>query len=312
MGWIGIISLLMTCAVFALMIGLYRWLGWTRAVEERLRASIKSVEVDSSSRARLSETMTKQLSRMSYGEKLEHQLRAADSKLSVGEFMVVRLAVALWAFAIGWLISRHPVAGLLLATIGWIAPGMWLRSKQAKRTKAFAAQLPDMLTMLTGSLRAGYGLLYAITIIEKEMPEPIASEFGKVLKETALGYTLNDALDHMVERLQNDDLQLIVTAIHIQNEVGGSLAEVLDTISHTIRERVQLKGQIQAMTSQQRITGSVLTALPLLLGTVLFLMNPSYMMGMFQPGWPLIMPVTALIMILFGNVVMRKMVQIDV
>jgi tight adherence protein B len=256
--------------------------------------------------------MTKQLSRMSYGEKLERQLLAADSKLSVGEFMVIRIAVVLWAFLIGWLISRQPVAGMLLGVIGWLAPGMWLKSKQSKRAKAFATQLPDMLTMLTGSLRAGYGLLYAITIIEKEMPEPIASEFGKVLKETALGYTLNDALDHLVERLQNDDLQLIVTAIHIQNEVGGSLAEVLDTISRTIRERVQLKGQIQAMTSQQRITGTVLTALPLGLGTILFLMNPDYMMGMLQPGWPLIMPVTALIMIVFGNIVMSKVVQIDV
>lgn len=311
MGSVAIISLLITGAVLALMIGLYRWLAWTRVVEARLHASLKPAETDTSSRSRISENMTKRLSRMSYGEKLERQLIASDSKLSVGEFVVIRLAVALWAFVLGWFISQQPVAGLLLAVIGWIAPGMWLRSKQTRRAKAFAGQLPDMLTMLTGSLRAGYGLLYAITIIEKEMPEPIASEFGKVLKETALGYTLNDAMDHLVERVQNDDLQLIVTAIHIQNEVGGSLAEVLDTISRTIRERIQLKGQIQAMTSQQKITGSVLTGLPILLGIVLFLMNPEFMMGMFQPGWVLLMPATAIIMIIIGNVVMKQVVQID-
>jgi tight adherence protein B len=311
MSSVATISLLMMGAVFAVMVGLYRWLGWTRVVEQRLHASLKPVEAETGSRARISENMTKRLSRVSYGEKLERQLIAADSKLSVGEFMVIRLGVTLWAFLIGWFITRQPIAGLLLAVIGWIGPGIWLRGKESKRGKAFAAQLPDMLTMLTGSLRAGYGLLYAITIIEKEMPQPIAGEFGKVLKETALGYTLNDALDHLVARVQNDDLQLIVTAIHIQNEVGGSLAEVLDTISRTIRERIQLKGQIQAMTSQQRITGSVLTGLPVILGVVLFLMNPEFMMGMFQPGWVLLMPTTAIVMVIIGNIVMKQVIQID-
>ncbi len=312
MNWVAIISLLIMGAVFALMVAVYRWLGWTRVVEARLHASLKPVEIHTGSRSRISENMTKRLSHMSYGEKLERQLIAADSTLSVGEFLVMRLAVTLWAFLLGWFIARQPVAGLLLSAIGWVAPGMWLRSKQSKRAKAFGDQLPDMLTMLTGSLRAGYGLLYATTIIEKEMPEPIAGEFGKVLKETALGYTLNDALDHLVERVQNDDLKLIVTAIHIQNEVGGSLAEVLDTISRTIRERIQLKGQVQAMTSQQRITGSVLTGLPVLMGVALFLINPEYMMEMFQPGWVLFMPATAIFMIIVGNVVMSQVIKIDV
>ena len=312
MSWVAIISLLMTLAVFALMVGIYRWLGWTRQVEERLHASLKPAETGPASRARISESMTKQLRRMSYGEKLEHQLVTADSKLSVGEFTVIRLAITLWAFLIGWLIAQQPIAGVILGVLGWMGPGMWLRNKQAKRIKAFGDQLPDMLTMLTGSLRAGYGLLYAITIIEKEMPEPMASEFGKVIRETALGYSLNDAMDHLVERLQNEDLKLIVTAIHIQNEVGGSLADVLETISRTIRERVQLKGQVQAMTSQQRITGTVLTALPILLGAALFLLNPEFMMGMFQPGWILALPIGALVMIIIGNIVMSKVVQIDV
>jgi tight adherence protein B len=140
----------------------------------------------------------------------------------------------------------------------------------------------------------------------------MASEFGRVLKETALGYSLSDALDHLVERVQNDDLELVVTAVHIQSEVGGSLADVLDTISRTIRERIQLKGQIQAMTSQQRITGTVLSALPFLLGTVLFLMSPDYMSGILQPGWPLLIPVGATIMVIFGNIVMGQVTKIDV
>jgi tight adherence protein B len=312
MSWVALISLLVMAAVFAVMIGFYRWLAWTRVVEARLQASLKPVEAEVSKRAGLADRMTKGLSRMSFAERLERQLVAANSNMSVGEFVIMRLAVALWAFVIGWLISRQPAAGLLLAVMGWVVPGMWLKMKQSKRIKAFSDQLPDMLAMLTGSLRAGYGLLYAISVIEKEMPEPIASEFGRVIKETALGYTLTDALDHLVERVQNDDLELVVTAVHIQSEVGGSLADVLEIISHTISERIQLKGQIQALTSQQRMSGTVLSALPFVLGTFLFLMSPEYMSGIFQPGWPLIIPIGAVVMIIFGNIVMGKMVKIEV
>jgi tight adherence protein B len=232
--------------------------------------------------------------------------------MSVGEFVMIRLAIVVWAFVIGWFISRQPVAGLLLAGFGWILPGFWLQSKQNKRAKAFGDQLPDMLTMLTGSLRAGYGLLYAISVIEKEMPEPMATEFGRVLKETALGYTLGDALDHLVTRVQNDDLELIVTAVHIQSEVGGSLADVLETISRTIRERIQLKGQIRALTSQQKMTGTVLSALPFVMGTLLFLLSPDYMSGILQPGWPMLLPIAATIMVILGNVVMRQVTRIEI
>jgi tight adherence protein B len=312
MNQVTLVALLITATTFAIMVGFYRWLGWTRAVEARLQASLKPVESEVSSRIRLTDRMTKRLTRMSFGERLEHQLTAADSNMSVGEFVMIRLAITVWAFVIGWFISGQPVAGLLLACFGWILPGMWLGAKKNKRAKAFGDQLPDMLTMLTGSLRAGYGLLYAISVIEKEMPEPIATEFGRVLKETALGYTLSDALDHLVTRVQNDDLELIVTAVHIQSEVGGSLADVLDTISKTIRERIQLKGQIRSITSQQKMTGTVLTALPFVMGTVLFLLSPDYMSGILTPGWPMLMPISAVIMVILGNIMMRQVTKIEI
>lgn len=313
MNWVPIIAGMAAIAVYMLMVGIHRWLGWTRDVENRLQASLAPVEAEmSGTRTSIADHMSKRLSRMSFGERLERQLVAADSNLSVGEFMLTRIGATLVGVLLGWLISGYLIGGLLLAIIGWLLPGMWLSRKQAKRSKAFADQLPDMLTMLVGSLRAGYGLLYAITVIEKEMPEPISTEFGRVVRETALGYTISDALDHLVQRVQNDDLELIVTAIHIQSEVGGSLADVLDTISRTIRERIQLKGQIQAITSQQRMTGTLLSALPFVLGTVLFMMNAEYMMAMFRPGWPLIIPAAAFVMVIMGNLIMRRVVQIDV
>lgn len=312
MGWIGIISLLVMTAIYAAMVGFYRWLAWTREVEQRMAESMTPVAAESSSRGALADQLNKRLSRMSFAERIDRQLTAADSNLSVSEFVLMRVGVTLGAFVLGLLISGMAVSGLALSIIGWMLPGFYLRRRQAKREKAFAGQLPDMLTMLIGSLRAGYGLLYAVTVIEKEMPEPMAGEFGRVVKETALGYSIGDALDHLVDRVQDDDLALMVTAVHIQSEVGGSLAEVLEIISKTIRDRIQLKGQIRAITSQQRMTGSVLTAMPFIVGLLLMVINPEYMMGIFQPGLILAIPIGATMMVIFGNIVMRRVTAIEV
>lgn len=312
MNWILIISVLVMLAVLAAMAGFYRWLSWTRAAEARLQAASAPVEAELRSARGLTGSVNRRLKNMSYGERLERQLIAADSKMSAGEFLIMRLTVTLGLLAVGLLISGNLVGGLLLSIIGWMVPGMWLSRKQAARAKLFAAQLPDMLTMLTGSLRSGYGLLYAMTLIEKEMPDPIATEFGRVIRETALGYSIGDALDHLVERVQNDDLALIVTAVHIQNEVGGSLAEVLETIARTIRERIQLKGQIQAITSQQRATGTMLSLLPFIVGTLIFMMSPDYMSSILQPGWTLMIPISATVMVIMGNIVMKRVTAIDV
>src|SRR4051812_12343451 len=165
MSWVALISLMVMAAVLAVMIGTYRWLAWTRTVDARLQASLKPVAAEVGKRTRLADRMTKGLSHLSFAERLERQLVAANSNMSVGEFVIMRLAAAVWGFIMGWLISRQPAAGLLLAVVGWVAPGIWLKSKQSKRIKAFADQLPDMLSMLSGSLRAGYGLLYAVSVI---------------------------------------------------------------------------------------------------------------------------------------------------
>lgn len=312
MSWVLLVALLVSTAIYAAMIGFYRWLSWTRDVEKRMAESMAPVAAESNKRTALADRVNRRLSHLSFAERIERQLIAADSNLSVGEFLLLRAGVTLGAFFVGWLISGRVVSGVALALAGWVAVGIDLRRRQAKRAKAFANQLPDMLTMLIGSLRAGYGLLYAVAVVEKEMPEPIAGEFGRVVKETALGYSIGEALDRLVDRMQNDDLALVVTAIHIQNEVGGSLADVLEVISKTIRERIQLQGQIRAITSQQRMTGSLLTGLPFLVGLALMVLNPEYLMGIFQPGWVLAIPIGATMMVILGNIVMRKVTTIDV
>ncbi|MEX1018558.1 MAG: type II secretion system F family protein [Litorilinea sp.] len=312
MNYVLIITLLIMFAVIAAMAGFYRWLSWTREVESRLTDGAAPAAGQSGQGARLADQMNKRINKLSFAERLDKELTAADSNMTVMEFLMTRAALAFGLFVGGWLLSGHPAGGVLLGLIGWMVPGMNLQRKKAARLKAFGDQLPDMISMITGSLRSGYGLMQAITVIEHEMPNPMAAEFGRVVRETALGYPIAAALDNLVERMQNDDLRLVVTAIHIQNEVGGSLADVLETITGTIQDRIELLGKVRALTAQGRITGMLLSGLPILVGAALMVINPEYILSMFQPGWILALPIVAVIMIVMGNILMTKVTKIQV
>ncbi|MEZ4734439.1 MAG: type II secretion system F family protein [Caldilineaceae bacterium] len=305
-----LVPFLVMVAVFFAFIGMQRWLQQQSAVQQRLTATFGD-DVELRRRNVLSDQVTQTLGKSSMAARLERQLAAADIKMKAAEFLLIRFGLTLLLLLVGWLISGYLLGGLLLAGFGWMAPGMVLKHQQTKRSRDFANQLPDMLNLLVGSLRAGYGLLHACNVVKDEMPDPISAEFDRLIKEVALGFSITSALNHMVERLNDEDLALIVTSIQIQTEVGGSLADVLDTISITIRERIKLKGQIRVMTSQQRATGWVLTGLPFATGTFLMLINPEYMMEMFQPGWTLMIPGGALVMVILGNIAMGWAMKID-
>lgn len=307
-----LVALLIAWAVLSIFIALHRWLRWSNEVQHRLVTSLRAPAVSTQSQRALVQPVNQRLRQLSLGNRLERQLTASHTNLTVTEYLFIQIGITLLGLLVGWLVSRHLLSGLVLAAICWMAPGALLRHRQKALTKKFAAQLPDMLSMLVGSLRAGYGLLHAFRVIQKEMPAPMATEFDQVLKETMLGYSITQALDHLVERIENEDLELIVTSIHIQTEVGGSLAEVLDTISGTIRERIKILGEIRTMTSQQRLTGWMMTLMPIGLASLMMMLNPDYMMGMFQPGWPILIPIGAVVMIVLGNIAMRMMIKIEV
>jgi len=306
-----LVPLFTTIAVLFIFAAIHRWLRSASEVERRLTAAFGNDDIELSRRNVISDQVNAKLGRLSMAARLERQLAAADIKISAGEFLMIRFGLIITLLLLGWMFSGYLLGGMLLSIFGWLAPGMYLKHHQAKRSRDFASQLPDMLNLLVGSLRAGYGLLHACNVVKDEMPSPISSEFNRVIKEVSLGFSINSALDHMVDRLNDEDLSLIVTSIHVQNEVGGSLADVLESISGTIRERIKIKGQIRVMTSQQRATGWVLTGLPFATGTFLMMINPDYMMEMFKPGWPLLIPVVAFIMVIMGNLGMRWAMKID-
>lgn len=310
-----VITFLVVLLVITFCAGINRWISAAREIDDRFIENAVETKATSKQQGTLRDSVDsvdKRIGKTSFAQKIERRLIAADSKMTVTEFLLMRSGAALLGFMLGWLISGYMLGGVFLAIMGWWLPSVHLNRKEAQRMRKFADQLPDFLILLIGSLRAGYGLLYALKVIENEMPNPIAAEFGRVVKETSLGYSMDEALDHLVERIDNEDLELIVTTIHIQNEVGGNLAEVMHNISKTISERIQLTGEIRLLTTQQRATGGILSALPFIVGTVLMLINPEYIMGMFQRSWVLIIPATALTLIVLGNLVMRRMMHIRV
>jgi tight adherence protein B len=244
-------------------------------------------------------------------------LARADVRMTVGEFLLVRFAAAAGGFVVGFLgLSRvAPALGLLLgictALIGYAIPYFYLTLKAKRRRKKFVEQLGDTISLMANSLRAGYSLLQTMDMVARETADPMATEFRRVVREIGLGISNQEAMENLLRRVPSDDLDLLVTAINIQHEVGGNLAQILTTIGHTIRERVRIKGEIGVLTAQVQISGYIITAMPVGLAVLIFMMNPSYMTPMF--AWPYIcMPIASVVMIVIGYLVMRKITAIEV
>lgn len=241
----------------------------------------------------------------------------ADVKITVGEYLMARIAAAIGGFALGFLIAGRiaPAFGILLGIVtcfvGYLVPSLYLKFKAMRRKKKFIGQLGDTITLMANSLRAGYSLLQTMEMVSRESRDPMATEFRRVVREVGLGISHQEAMANMLRRVPSDDLDLLVTAINIQHEVGGNLAQILTTIGHTIRERVRIKGEIGVLTAQVQLSGYIITALPVGLAGFVFLLNPDYIMEMM--AWPWIcMPIASLIMIIIGFFVMRKIASIEV
>jgi tight adherence protein B len=243
------------------------------------------------------------------------QLARADLKLTVSEFFALHIisSVGLLVLAYFLLTPGQLIQSIVAGGIGLFLPRIYVSYKQQNRLKNFEQQLPDILGLWVNALRSGYSVMQALEAISREAPEPSAAEIKRVVQEVQLGITMEDALDHLLTRMPSEDLDLIITAVNIQREVGGNLAEILDVISHTIRERIKLKGEISVLTAQGRITGYLISGLPIALGLFLWVINPNYMDNLFTNpgcGWPLVG--IGLGMIGAGAAIIQKIVDIDI
>ncbi len=248
-----------------------------------------------------------------FAEDLRIQLARADLKLTPGEFLILQILSALFG-----LFVAQQIFGLLpLATLGLIfgifAPRLYVAWRQRRRLQAFNAQLGDAINLMVNGLRAGYSILQAMEAVARELPPPISTEFDRVVKEQQLGLSLDHALNNMLRRVHSDDLEMLVTAILIHREVGGNLAEILDTISFTIRERVRIKGEIRVLTAQQSYSGYILLFLPIVLSLILFGINRDYMLNFFNSGiLGYFMIACTAVMMLIGYFVIQRIVRIEV
>jgi tight adherence protein B len=270
----------------------------------------------SATRALVTERIDKALRGRSFADNISRNLARADLKLTVGEFLLTKLVSTGAAFGIGAFLGRGMgpfalIVGLFVAVIGLYIPDFYVKRRAKKRVKTFNNQLGDTITLMANSLRSGYSLLQSLDLIAKEAPAPMSDEFKRVTREVGLGISSKEALSNMLRRVPSDDLDLLITAINIQAEVGGNLSQILENIGHTIRERVRIKGEIQVLTAQQQYSGYILSALPLALTGVLMLISPNYITKMFAWPW-LCMPICGIIMIIAGFFAIKKITDIDI
>jgi len=277
-------------AVVLLIIGVSFTVTSERSlVQERLGRYANTNSVDAKNRGPAATPVVDWLNRRmegsSVGDKIGKMLARADIKMKPGEYIAM---ILICAFGVGFLIwfiggRSSIIVGLIGAIIGCFIPGMYVKNQQTKRLRKFDEQLPDMLNLMVNGLRAGYSTMQAMEAISKELPPPICDEFRRVVQEMQLGIPMEKALDNLLRRIPSDDLDLTITAINVQREVGGNLAEILDTISYTIRERVRIKGEIRVLTSQVMYSGRFLAIMPIAVMGILYLLNRAYMMEFFSP-----------------------------
>lgn len=246
-------------------------------------------------------------------QKIAQDLARADLKLTPSEFVLINVGAVLVGFLVVLLLSnKNLILALLGGVAGFYVPRLYVRQLQARRLNAFNDQLGDTLILLANSLRSGYSLLQSMETVARDMAAPVSLEFARVVREIGLGLTMEESLHHLLERINSDDLDLIITAINIQHEVGGNLAEILDTIAHTIRERVRIKGQIKALTAQQRMSGTIISLMPIVVGLWLFMTNPNYISGLWKDTCGIMMLIFGAVTMVIGYILIRRISQIEV
>ncbi len=264
-----------------------------------------------------------------FAGRIRRDMAQSNWKFTVAEFLALRVISCIAGVGIGYLVFfirglKNPVALLIGGfVVGLLAPGFAVRRAKGRRLRAFNDQLGDTITLLANSLRSGYSLLQSMELVARESPPPVSEEFRRVIQEVGLGFSTQEALANLLRRVPSDDLDLMITAINIQHEVGGNLAQILDTIGHTIRERIRIKGEIRVLVAQQRISGYVVAALPFALGVILSFISPEFMKPLFTPALPppfakpgkegwICMPICAFILMAIGFVIIQRIVNIEV
>ncbi len=244
-------------------------------------------------------------------ESLQLEILRAGWLLRPAEFVGLCALAGLLLAAVFMVLSKNAFMGVAGIGIGVAIPWAVMKSKQAHRCKALSAQIADALDMLCSALRSGFSIARGLKLIETQMYPPIAEEFGRVLEEVQFGISLPEALDGMVMRSRNYDVELVVAAIQTQLELGGNLAEVLQNISGMVRERVKLSGEIAAATAEGRLSAGILVAMPFGIAVIINIISPGYLAPLYRSPLGLILLGVGACLLLVGGLLLKKMITID-
>jgi tight adherence protein B len=246
-------------------------------------------------------------------DRLTRRLTAAGSEFKPSEWLLVHIGVVLAAGLVGLLVGGGNILiGLLFLLPGAFAPPMYLSFKASRRRKQFDTALPEVLQLLSGALSAGLSLAQAVDTVSTEGPQPIASEFKRVLVEARLGVGIEDAFDAVAERFQSKDFAWVVMAIRIQRQVGGNLAELLTTVSETMRERQYLRRQVNALAAEGKLSALILAALPPMVFVFVMFTRGDYMRPLFSTGIGLMMLIGGTVWLAIGIFWMSRLVKVEI
>ena len=254
----------------------------------------------------------KLLSNIRHARGLDSKMQKAGIPLLGTEFLIFVGISAFLASVIGSLLTKKLFAGILVAIVVVMAEWIYVLLKINRREAAFTNQLGDCLMMVANAMRAGFSFLQAMELVSKEMEPPMSDEFKHVMRDINLGASVERALDDMDKRVSSPDFSLVVTAVLIQQQVGGDLAHILDTISDTIQDRIRMRREIHTLTAQGRMSGYVLGVLPFALGAFISVVNPGYIEPLFTEKLGQIAIGIAVFMVIVGFIVIQRIVNIDV
>lgn len=244
-------------------------------------------------------------------------LLRAGMKVRPAEFLVICLVVMVvtgfGVSLVSWLMfgGASAVLGMIGFALGWILPVFYVIYRRGQRMSRFNDQLLDLITLMSNSLKSGYGFVQALNLVADEAEPPASDEFNRVVRENNLGIPLDQALLNLVDRMESEDLELLVTAVLIQREIGGNLSQILDSIGETIRERLRLQGQIQALTAQGKMGGFIISSLPFALGGIFSFLRPEMMYNFVTDIRGIAMIVGGLLLQGIGVFFIWKIVNID-
>jgi tight adherence protein B len=252
------------------------------------------------------------LSRVNIATRIDRRLRQADMKMPVGTFLLLSLALFSLGIVAGRILHWPIILSVVVGSALFAVPNIIVDIMRRRRLKRFINHFPEALEMFARSLRAGHSFTGAIQLVAQEMPDPIGSEFSKVFEEQNLGIPLRQALIGMTDRVDILDVKFFVTAILIQRETGGNLAEIIDKIAYVIRERFRVQGQLKIFTAQARVSAIILAFLPIGVAVLIGIFNPEYMKPLWFERTGRIMTSVAVVMQVLGMLAIRKIIRIKI